>query len=83
ALFRKEQHFTSTVIDRGLASGSEVSQGILDRARERVEQLLAEYRRPEIPAEREQAMLNFAETEGGPVGLEGLPGIIAATSATR
>ena len=50
ALFRKEQHFPSAVIDRGLASGSAASQGILNRAQERAEQLLAEYRRPEILA---------------------------------
>ncbi len=83
AMFRKEQHFPSAVIDRGLASSPDSSPGILDRARERVEQLLAEYRRPEILADREQAMLNFAEAEGGRVGLTELPGIAALTSANR
>ena len=83
ALFRKEQHFPSAVIDRGLASGSEASQGILNRAQERVEQLLAEYQRPEIPADREQALLNFAEAEGGRAGLKKLPGITALTPASR
>ncbi len=34
ALFRKEQHFPSAVIDRGLANMSDASPGILDRARE-------------------------------------------------
>jgi len=83
ALFRKEQHFPSAVIDRGLASDPGSGPGILNRARERVEQLLAEYRHPEILADREQAILNFAEAQGARVGLEGLPGITTATSATR
>jgi len=83
ALFRKEQHFPSAVIDRGLASSCGSAPDILGRARERVEELLAEYRRPEILADREQAMLNFAEAEGRRAGLEGLPGIASATSATR
>jgi len=83
ALFRKEQHFPSAVIDRGLANHPGSAPGILGRARERVEELLAEYRRPEILCEREQAMLNFAEGEGGRVGLEGLPGITSPASATR
>jgi trimethylamine---corrinoid protein Co-methyltransferase len=81
ALFRREQHFPSAVIDRGLASGSTL--GILDRARERVEELLAEYRRPEIPADREQAMMDFAEAEGKRAGFEGLPGITRPVSAIR
>jgi trimethylamine---corrinoid protein Co-methyltransferase len=83
ALFRKEQHFPSAVIDRGLASDRGAASGILGRARERVEELLAEYRRPEIPPEREDAMLNFAESEGRRVGLEGLPGITSPASAIR
>jgi trimethylamine--corrinoid protein Co-methyltransferase len=83
ALFRKEQHFPSAVIDRGLASDPGSAPGILGRARERVEELLAEYRRPEILADREQAMLSFAEAEVGRVGLTELPGITALTAATR
>ena len=82
ALFRKEQHFPSAVIDRGLASCG-AAPDIVGRARERVEELLAEYQRPSILAGREQAMLNFAETEGGRAGLEGLPGIGSTASATR
>ena len=83
ALFRKEQHFPSAVIDRGLAFNCGSAPDILGRARERVEELLAEYRHPEILAGREQAMLNFAEAEGKRAGLEGLPGITSPTSATR
>jgi len=82
ALFRKEQHFPSAVIDRGLASCG-AAPDIVGRARERVEELLAEYQRPSILADREQAMLNFAEAEGGRAGLEGLPGISSTASATQ
>jgi trimethylamine--corrinoid protein Co-methyltransferase len=82
ALFRKEQHFPSAVIDRGLTT-TEGPAGILGRARERVEQLVAEYRRPEIASDRQQAMLNFAEAEGRRAGLNGLPGIAALTAVTR
>jgi len=82
ALFRKEQHFPSAVIDRGLASCG-AAPDIVGRARERVEELLAEYQRPSSLADREQAMLNFAEAEGGRAGLEGLPGISSTASATR
>src|SRR5579872_5553745 len=74
ALFRKEQHFPSPVIDRGFPDGA---GSVLERARERVEQLAAEYRRPPILADREQAMLNFAETECARAGLRDLPGITA------
>jgi trimethylamine---corrinoid protein Co-methyltransferase len=76
ALFRKEQHFPSAVIDRGLASES---SSILDRARERVAVLLGEYCRPQMPADRERAMLSFAEAEAARVGLRELPGTSVIT----
>jgi len=82
SLFRKEQHFPSSVIDRGLASHADRTPGILGRAQERVEELLVRYRRPEIPSKREQAMLEFAEREGGQVGLRGLPGICSPATAS-
>ncbi|MGB8114647.1 MAG: trimethylamine methyltransferase family protein [Candidatus Sulfotelmatobacter sp.] len=82
ALFRKEQHFPSAIIDRGLANDS-ASKCILDRARERVEQLRSEYRRPELSADREQAMLKFAEAEAAQVGLSQLPGIDVGASLTQ
>ena len=72
ALFRKEQHFPSAVIDRG-ASG--FAADILGRARERVEELVMGYRRPEISSEWEQEMLAFAEREGRKAGLAELPGV--------
>lgn len=73
ALFRKEQHFPSSVIDRDLVGDNR--NGILDRARNKVEELVADYRRPEIPSDRAGALLKFAESEGRKAGLRGLPGI--------
>src|SRR4029077_13221970 len=43
-LFRKEQHFPSGVIDRGLPSMDD-SPGIVQRARRRVDELVASYQR--------------------------------------
>jgi len=79
ALFRKEQHFPSAVIDRGLPSMSADSAmpDILQRARQRVEELVASYDRHPLLPEREQEMIAFAEREGNKSGLEGLPGIFA------
>lgn len=76
ALFRKEQHFPSAVIDRGMASMDEGSPGVLGRARERVEELLSGYERQDLSPEREQAMIEFALREGQKAGLDGLPEIL-------
>ena len=70
ALFRCEQHFPSSVIQRG-----EEVPDILSRARTRVEELLSAYSRPDFPLERERAVREFAEREVRRVGLERLPGI--------
>jgi trimethylamine--corrinoid protein Co-methyltransferase len=75
ALFRKEQHFPSTVIDRGVPS-MEGSPGILQRACRRVDELVASYQRHPLPADVEQELRGFAQREGQPAGLEGLPGIV-------
>jgi trimethylamine--corrinoid protein Co-methyltransferase len=74
-LFRKEQHFPSTVIDRGVSS-MEGSPGILQRACRRVDELVASYQRHPLPADVEQELRGFAQREGQPAGLEGLPGIV-------
>ena len=47
-LFRKEQHFPSSIIDRG---GDPNAPDILSRARQRVDELLQSYRPPAIPAD--------------------------------
>jgi len=75
ALFRGEQHFPSAVIDRGAPSLDGVSPDILRRARDRADELVAAYRRPEMPTDREQALLAFAEHESRNAGFATLPGI--------
>ncbi|HEV2469848.1 MAG TPA: trimethylamine methyltransferase family protein [Candidatus Sulfotelmatobacter sp.] len=74
-LFRKEQHFPSNVIDRGLPP-IDGDPGILERARHRVEELLASYERHPLPPDREKEMIAFAQREAKPYGLEGLPEIL-------
>ncbi len=76
ALFRKEQHFPSPVVDRGLATMDETPPGVLDRAQQRVEELLVAYERRPLPPDREREMIAFARREGKGAGLENLPGIL-------
>lgn len=76
ALFRKEQHFPSAVIDRGLHDVNGASPDILTRTRKRVEDLLATYERHPLPAECEKELLAFAQREGQPSGLRGLEDIL-------
>jgi len=80
ALFRKEQHFPSAVIDRGGpsfsdGSGSAEAPDLFARAHTRVEELVAAYQRPTLDPDREQALVAFAEREGAKAGLNSLPGI--------
>lgn len=81
-LFRKEQHFPSAVIDRGLPSMDD-APGILGRARARVEELHSAYERHALAAEREVEMIAFAEREGEKAGLAGLPAILDLEPANR
>ena len=76
ALFRQEQHFPSALVDRGLATMDENSPGVLERAQQRVEELLSSYQRRPLAADREQEMISFAQREGRKAGLEGLPEIL-------
>ncbi len=48
SLFRKEQHFPSTVIDRGLPEMDGATPDLLQRARQRVVELLSAYERQRI-----------------------------------
>jgi trimethylamine--corrinoid protein Co-methyltransferase len=75
ALFRKEQHFPSGMIDRGLEVDGPAS-GILERARMRVEELVSGYERHPLAPEREEEMLALARREGKKAGAEGLPGVL-------
>src|SRR6201997_630432 len=52
-LFRREQHFPSSVIDRGLPSMDD-SPDIVQRARRRVDELVASYQRHSLPGDIEQ-----------------------------
>ena len=81
SLFRQEQHFPSAVIDRGLASTDETSPGILERARGRVEELVAAYERPALETDREEEMIAFARHESRGTGLVELPGITRSEHA--
>jgi trimethylamine--corrinoid protein Co-methyltransferase len=73
ALFRLEQHFPSDVIDRG--AGIDGTSSIGERARHRVEELVAAYERPALDSNRDRAMVEWAEKRAREVGLERLPGI--------
>ncbi len=77
ALFRKEQHFPSAVIDRGLPA-MDNAPGVLERARVRAEELHSAYERHPLAAEREAEMIAFARREGEKAGLSGLPAILGA-----
>jgi trimethylamine--corrinoid protein Co-methyltransferase len=78
ALFRKEQHFPSAIIDRGLPAAEGTSPDILQRARQRVEELVSSYERHPLPPEHEQDLIAFAQREAKSSGLEGLPGIMTS-----
>ena len=75
-LFRREQHFPSSVIDRGLTSLDGSSPEILTRAKLRVEELLSSSERTPLSPECEKALLAFAQREAKSHGLDGLPGIL-------
>lgn len=69
ALFRREQHFPSAVIDRGLPAMDGSSPDILTRARQRVDELASTYQRHPLSPECEKEMIAFAEREGKPFSL--------------
>jgi trimethylamine:corrinoid methyltransferase-like protein len=71
-LFRKEQHFPSSVIDRGLPATNGSNLGIRERAHQRVEELVDSYERRPLAPECEQEIIAFAEAEGKKYGLERL-----------
>lgn len=78
SLFRKEQHFPSAVIDRG-SDGS--TPDIVERARQRVNELIESYHRPELC--REDALKKIALREAGRLRIERLPAIESSVVAVR
>lgn len=76
-LFKQEQHLPSPVIDRASHRGWKDGGGLdaFGRAVARVEQLVAQYRRPALDPARESAMLELVRREAIAAGLATLPGI--------
>lgn len=72
ALFRKEQHFPSAVINRG---SDGYAPDILARTRLCVNELLESYRRPSITKDVEDALKEIALREARLAGMDHLPGI--------
>ena len=77
ALFRCEQHFPSTIIDRSsrAENDDEALHDIFSRARQRVRELRSSYSPAALPAETRSRLLGIAARETRLVGLAGLPGI--------
>jgi trimethylamine--corrinoid protein Co-methyltransferase len=76
SLFRKEQHFPSSIIDRGLATLDGSDPTVLERAQQRVEELVAAYERHQLPPDREEEIIAFAEREGQKYGWKGASEIL-------
>jgi len=74
-LFRSEQHFPSSVIERGRPALEGYPADMIGRARARVEELISGYQRPLIQSAHENAVLQFAEHEARRAGLDTLPGL--------
>ena len=76
-LFRLEQHIPTKVIDRA-SLGSWEQEGKKDaftRAKQRVQELLANYKRPEMPVGVEENLREEVLALAKREGLERLPGI--------
>jgi trimethylamine---corrinoid protein Co-methyltransferase len=74
-LFRQEQHIPGKVIDRGSLNSWEQSgkKDAFARAKDRVNELVAAYKRPELPSEVEQHLRNIVEELAKRHGMERLP----------
>ena len=77
SLFRSEQHFPSAVIDRSAREEAEnaPSRNAFDRARDRVDQLVASYSQPTLSPHVKQELLTIASREAKRAGLQYLPGM--------
>lgn len=77
SLFKTEQYLPSAVIDRGsLRAWQESgSRDTFSRARARVAELLASYRRPAIPAQAERECKAIVHEQAMRAGMKQLPGL--------
>jgi trimethylamine--corrinoid protein Co-methyltransferase len=76
-LFRQEQHIPSKVTDRGSLNSWEQSgkKDAFARAKERVNELVAAYKRPELPPEVEQRLRSIVEELAKREGMGHLPAV--------
>jgi trimethylamine---corrinoid protein Co-methyltransferase len=76
-LFRQEQHIPTKAIDRGSLHSWEQGgkKDAFGRAKERVRELLAEYKRPEMSAKVEEDLRDIVTEQTKRAGMEHLPGI--------
>jgi trimethylamine--corrinoid protein Co-methyltransferase len=76
-LFKQEQHLPTKVIDRGSLNSWEQNgkRDIVTRAKVRVQELLAAYRRPELASEVERNLRQFMSRLANRAGMDHLPGI--------
>jgi len=80
ALFRKEQHFPSSITDRG---GDPSAPDILTRARQRVNDLLQNYQPPQISPEVIKSLRAIAARHAKSVGLDRLPSVVTEDVALK
>jgi trimethylamine--corrinoid protein Co-methyltransferase len=74
-LFQKEQHMPSAIIDRDSIRGWKASGSLdtFDRAKVRVKELLASYKRPELDPTQESQLHAFVLDLSKQAGVESLP----------
>ena len=74
-LFAKEQYLPSAVIDRASVRGWQAEGGTdsFTRARTRTSELLAAYKRPDMPADKEHALQSLVEFQAREAGMDRLP----------
>ena len=74
-LFRQEQYLPSSVIDRGSIRiwQAEGSRDTFQRARARVDELVAAYERPSLPSEQERALHSLMTRLAAGAGMNALP----------
>lgn len=79
-LFRGEQHFPSSVIDRSSSELSDTAQATdtFARARKRTQQLLGQYKRPDMALDIQQRLLTYATARAREAGMSSLPGLAGA-----